>query len=159
MFIHAGLPDSLWLFSVKSVVAVRNRLTHSTTRATPYELFMGLRPCLKNIRVFGFSAYALRMPRGSKLHPRADEGTLLECGDHRIYKILVCRDDSEPQIVESRHVRFDESMFPGANCLLNYLSDEHPDDSDCDLDSDSSSCVEPNSRVESGEEIPLDALE
>jgi hypothetical protein len=47
-----------------------------------------------------------------------------------IYKVLVCRDDREPQIVESRHVTFDESIFPGANCLLNYLSDEHPDDSD-----------------------------
>jgi hypothetical protein len=61
--------------------------------------------------------------------PRADEGTLLECGEHGIYKVLVCSDDAAPRIVESRHVTFDESSFPGANCLSNHLSDEDPDDS------------------------------
>jgi hypothetical protein len=35
MLIHAGLPESLWPFAVKSVVAVRNRVPHSTTKATP----------------------------------------------------------------------------------------------------------------------------
>jgi hypothetical protein len=122
------LPESLWPFAVKSVVAVRNRVPHSTTKATPFELLTGARPSLKNIPVFRCAAFVLRMLQSSKLQPRADEGTLLECGEHGICKVLVCSDDAAPRIVESRHVTFD---VPGANCLANYLSDEDPDDSDC----------------------------
>jgi hypothetical protein len=80
MLIHAGLPESLWPFAVKIVVVVRNRVPHSATKSTPFEMLTGARPSLKNIRVFGCAAFELRMPQSSKLQPRADEGTLLECG-------------------------------------------------------------------------------
>jgi hypothetical protein len=81
------------------------------------------------------------MPQSSKLQPRADEGTLLECVEHGIYKVQVCSDDAAPRIVESRHVTFDESSFPGANCLSIYMSDEVPDDSDyASISGESSAC-------------------
>jgi transposase InsO family protein len=51
MLIHAGLPESLWPFAVKTVVAVRNRMQHSTTKATPFELLTGARPSLKGLCV------------------------------------------------------------------------------------------------------------
>jgi hypothetical protein len=84
------------------------------TNLTPFEMLTGERPSLKNIRVFGCAAFVLRMPQSSKLQPRADQGTLLECVEHGIYNILVCSDDTAPHIMESRHVTFDESSFPGA---------------------------------------------
>jgi hypothetical protein len=110
-----------------------------TTRATSFELLTGGRPSLKNIRVFRCAAFVLRMPQRSKLQPRAEEGMLLECGEHGIYKVFMCSDDAAPRVVESRHVTFDESSFPGANCLSNYMSDEDPDDSDYASNSDDSS--------------------
>jgi hypothetical protein len=79
MLIHAGLPESLWPFFVKSVTVVRNRVPHSAIKSTPFELLTGACPSLKNIRVFGCAAFVLRMPQSSKLQPRADDGTLLEC--------------------------------------------------------------------------------
>jgi hypothetical protein len=50
-------------------------------------MLTGTRPNLKNVRVFGCAAFALRMPQGSKLEPRADEGTFLESAEHgwRVY--------------------------------------------------------------------------
>jgi hypothetical protein len=155
MLIHAGLPESLWPFAAKTVVAVRNRMPHSTTKATPFELLTGARPSLKNIRVFGCAAFVLRMPQSSKLQPRADEGTLLECGEHGIYKVLVCSDDAAPRIVESRHVTFDESSFPGANCLSNYMSDENHDDSDFASMSGESSDCESSAASECDEQVSV----
>jgi hypothetical protein len=130
MLIHAVLPESLWPFDVKSSVVVRNRVLHSAIKLTPVELLTGARSSLKNIRVFGCASLVLRMPQSSKLKPHADEETLLEYGEHGINKVLVCSDDATPRIVESRHVTFDESSFPGANCRSNHMSDEDPDDSD-----------------------------
>jgi hypothetical protein len=43
--------------------------------------------------------------------------------------------------VESRHLTFDESSFPAANCLSNHVSDEDPDDSDyASISGESSAC-------------------
>jgi hypothetical protein len=62
MLIHAGLPDTLKPFAVKNVVKVRNRLPHSTTKTTPFEMLTGARPNLKSVRVFGCAAFPWRMP-------------------------------------------------------------------------------------------------
>jgi Reverse transcriptase (RNA-dependent DNA polymerase) len=141
MLIHAGLQESLWPLAVKNFVVVRNRVPHIATKSTPFELLTGARPSLKNIRVFGCAAFVLRMPQSSKLQPRADEGTLLECGEYGTYKVLVCSDDAASHIVESRYVTFVESSFPGANCLSNHMLDEDLDDSDhASISGESSAC-------------------
>jgi GAG-pre-integrase domain len=87
--IQAGHTESLWPFAVKNVVVMRNCVPHIATNSTPFELLTGERPSLKNIRVFCCAAFVLRMPQSSKLQARADGGTLLECGEHGIYKVLV----------------------------------------------------------------------
>jgi hypothetical protein len=141
MLIHAGLQESLWPLAVKNFVVVRNRVPHIATKSTPFELLTGARPSLKNIRVFGCAAFVLRMPQSSKLQPRADEGTLLECGEYGTYKVLVCSDDAASHIVESRYVTFVESSFPGANCLSNHMLDEDLDDSGhASISGESSAC-------------------
>jgi hypothetical protein len=107
----------------------------------PFELLTGARPSLKNIRVFGCAAFVLRMSQSSKPQPLADERTLFECVEHEFYKVLVCSADAAHRIVESRHVTFDESSFPGANSLSNHMSDEDPDDSDyASISGESSAC-------------------
>lgn len=44
--------------------------------------------------------------------------------DHGGYRLLVNDDDGIPRIIESRHVTFDESTFPGALTLVNFMDDD-----------------------------------
>ena len=117
LLIQADLPSSLWPFAVKNVIHVRNRTAHSTTGNSPYLVFTGKVPSLKNIRVFGCATFVLRQPRASKLEPRAYEGVHLESLDHGVYNVLVKEDNDMPRVVTSRHVTFDEYSFPGTPFL------------------------------------------
>jgi len=87
---------------------------HSTTGKTPFSILKNERPNLKNIRVFGCKAYVLRLPRISKLEPRAIEGVYLETIEFGVYRVLVKSDTGLYRLVDSRHVTFDESDFPGS---------------------------------------------
>ncbi len=60
-----------------------------------------------------------------KLDPRAVEGVLIQVMDGRVYKIPIIDEHSTPRIVDSRHVAFDESTFPGANYLSGAMADEN----------------------------------
>jgi hypothetical protein len=137
-------------------VGIRNGVPHSTTKETPFEMLTGARPNLKNVRVFGCASFSLRMSQGSKVEPRADEGILLECAEHRVYKVLICAQTRQPIIAESRHVTFDESSFPGAACLSEYMSDEDPDDSDYASDGDNSCGNDLNSTTENNNDVFVD---
>ena len=138
MLIHADLPISLWPYAVKHVVLIRNRVAHSTTKVTPYSLLVGKRPTLKHVRVFGCTAYVLKLPRESKFNARAQEGILLEVLDHGIYKVLVKNAQGTYHIVESKHVTFDEYRFLGANELTSCMDNEDDDGINFDVDPSSS---------------------
>ena len=98
-------------------------------------MFVGKQPSLNHIRVFGCAAYVLRQPEGSKFESRAIGGVHLETLQHGVYRILVTDDDGIPRITESRHVTFDESKFPGAPILEEYMDDEADSDDSYDPDS------------------------
>ena len=135
MLIQADLPLCLWPYAIKHVMYVRNRVPHTATGATPYSLMTGKTPSLKHVRVFGCAAYVLRLPEGSKLESRALEGVYLETLDHGIFKVLIIDEDGIPCVKESRHVTFDESKFPGAPCLDEYLDDEAESDDTFEIES------------------------
>ena len=138
MLIQANLPTCLWPFAVKQVVYIRNRVAHSTTGETPYSMVTGEKPSLKNVRVFGCAAFVLQQPRGGKFDARAMEGVLLEVKDHGVYKVLVKEDSDTYSIVESRHVTFDESRYPGTPGLKELMDEEVVSDSTwCDASSGS----------------------
>ena len=128
MLIQANLPSCLWPYAVKHTIYVRNRVPHSGIGATPLESISGIEPSLKNLRVFGCTAYVLRLPRGSKFESRAVEGVYLETLDHGVFRVLVTDEDGIPQVIESRHVTFDESKFPGCPDLSQYMDDEYKSD-------------------------------
>ena len=141
MLIQAGLPTSLWPFAVANVVQVRNRMLHSTTKATPHQLLTGQRPSLKYMRVFGCAAYVLRQPEQSKLDARGLEGVLLQSGQHGVYEVLVWEGNASsspgnvslpPRIVRSRHVTFDESRYPGISNLEELWDEEEAWDDSVD---------------------------
>ncbi len=99
----------------------------------------GDRPSLKHIKVFGCTAYALRVPRGTKFEAPALEGILPDNLDHGLYMVLVDEDTGVPRILESRHVTFNESRFPGTKDLKHHMSDEEMSDDDFATDASSSS--------------------
>lgn len=78
LLIQANLPSCLWPFALKYAISIRNRIPHSTVRATPYSIVTGDRPSLGMVRVFGCTAYMIRLPRGSKFESRALDGVYLE---------------------------------------------------------------------------------
>jgi len=128
LLIQANLPTCLWPFALKHVVYVRNRVQHSAIGKSPFEVVNGERPDLKHIRVFGCTAYALRLPRQSKFASRAIEGVYLETAEHGIFKILIMEEDKIYRIIQSRHVTFDENKFLGAPYLEEIMEDEASDD-------------------------------
>lgn len=127
--LQASLPGCLWPFALKHVIYVRNRVPHSSVGATSYGIVTGEKPDMKHIRVFGCAAYVLRLPRGSKFESCALEGVYLETLEHGIYRVLVMEEENLPRVIESRHVTFDETTFPGASALHKYEQEESEDDS------------------------------
>ena len=150
MLIQANLPSCLWPFALKHAIYVRNRVPHSATGSTPYSMFVGKKPSLKNLRVFGCAAYVLSVPDCAKFESRAIEGVYLESLEHGVYKVLVTDEDGIPKITKSRHVTFDESKFlPGAPKLEDYMENEvesgvcyntESEDSESDSDYSESDC-------------------
>lgn len=139
MLIQANLPLSLWSFSLKLVFYVRNRVPHSTTGITHYEVLIGKRPSLEHVKVFGCKAYVLRTPRGTKFEQRALENVFLEPLDYGVYRVLVTGQDGMPNLVESRHVTFNQSKFPGLLELAEHMSMDDEASSDDDFDPDNMS--------------------
>lgn len=87
--------------------------------------------------MFGCTAYVLRIPCVPKFEPRALEGVYLETLERGVFSVLVTQETGILQILESRHVIFDESKYPSAPSLVSYLDDE--DASDYDFSSASGS--------------------
>lgn len=139
LLIQANLSRCLWSFAVKHVAYVRNRVPHSTIGTTPFSVLTGTKPSLKNVRVFGCTAYVLRLPQKAEFESRAVEGVYLETLKHGVYRVLITDEDDIPRIIESRHVTFDESKFLGSNMLEQYMDDEVPSDDDYFTDANSES--------------------
>lgn len=137
LLLQANLPECLWPYALKHVIHVRNRVPHSATGLTPHVLVTERKPSLKNVRVFGCAAYVLKMNPDTKFESRALEGVYLQTLEHGVYDVLVTDEHEVPRIVKSRHVTFDESVFPGAPYLENYWDDESAGDGNFSCDTDS----------------------
>lgn len=56
--LHAkGLPESLWAEAVNTAVYLMNRSGSGESGSTPYERWVGKKPSLEHIRIFGSEAY------------------------------------------------------------------------------------------------------
>lgn len=137
ILIQARLPSCLWPFAVKHVLSVRNKVVHSKTNESPHMLMFKTRPSLKNIHVFGCAAFVLQLPRASKFESRAREGVYLETLENGVFKVLLPDSTTGYRFVESRHVTFDETQFPGAPDLKMAMDEEAKDDETFDVDVDS----------------------
>ena len=111
MLITANLSEPYWELARECAGFIRNRIVGgnpSDTALSPFEKFYGIKPHVKDFKIFGVWAYVL-IPVKEKNHsPKAEQGIFVGYSERKIggYKIYLPRTS---EIVESAHVRFGTS--------------------------------------------------
>ena len=144
----AGLPPKFWPYAFHHFLRIYNVTVHRDQSASPFEICSGIKPNLRQLRVFGCRVYALpaRPHRPDKLLSDARVGIFL--GYSKTLSNVLYYDTVTETIKTAQHVAFDESMNdlddkpPNAR-LLDGLRNARPDVLDFSLsmpDLDVASC-------------------
>ena len=152
MLIAADLPVSFWADAVQQAARLYNQLPHSSLNTTPFEKLNGRPPSAKHWRIFGAKAFVLIPNEHPNFTQRALSGILVGCLPHGIYRVFTELGTD----VESKHVTFDESTYPGRTFLYlhNLLSD-----SDSDLSGEDAISWTTDESISSNSSICLDHSE
>lgn len=113
MLLAKSLPKFLWAEACSTAVYLMNRAGASSVKsqATPYEMWFGIKPDLKHLRIFGSEAY-VNVPKQflTKLDPRAKKMILVgyesSSSNYRVF------DPVTKKITVSRDVTFRETIGP-----------------------------------------------
>ncbi len=107
----AGLPDSFWAEAVLTAVILRNRSpTIAVKGMTPYESFIGRKPDVSNLRVFGCDAY-MHVPRETRKKWDAKSVKCIFIGYSLIRKGYRLWNTQTKRVHETRDVVFVENEF------------------------------------------------
>ena len=105
------LPKFLWAEGVNTSVYLLNRLaTKAVNDCTPFEMWTGVKPTVKHLRVFGSPCY-VHVPsvKRGKLDEKAEQGILVgyaaNSKGYRIYNLITAK------VQVSRDVHFDEEAY------------------------------------------------
>ena len=111
MLHQANLPVEFWSFAIRYAVYIRNKvLSKKSSNKTPEELWLGSRPNLYYIRVFGCDAYIhVRDDLRKKMDSKAVRGIFLGCDEGRKCYIVYAVETGK--IVYSRDVKCYETSF------------------------------------------------
>jgi transposase InsO family protein len=112
LLFQASLPASYWAEALHTATHLLNRLPLKAVRhPTPHFALYGTTPSYDHLRLFGCACYpntSATAPR--KLSPRSTRCLFLGYSpDHKGYR---CLDLTSHRIIISRHVIFDEDVFP-----------------------------------------------
>ncbi|CAL1397617.1 unnamed protein product [Linum trigynum] len=109
----ASLPLRFWSHAFQTATYLINRLPSSSLHgATPYVSLFNESPNYTKLRVFGCACYPwLRPYSPHKLAPRSRQCVFL--GYSLIQSAYYCYDLLSKRLFTSRHVLFDEQVFPG----------------------------------------------
>lgn len=112
---ESGLPTTFWGYALLNSVAIRNKLPDSKG-SSPYERLTARKPDLNGFRPFGCQA-TVHIEKGlrEKLDPKVKLCILLGNLGSGLYCLY---DIGEEQIIKSRHVKFNENLFPARNLQL-----------------------------------------
>ncbi|PKU78515.1 Retrovirus-related Pol polyprotein from transposon TNT 1-94 [Dendrobium catenatum] len=126
----AHIPYTYWPDAVLTAVYLINRLpSRNTKNLSPFELLHNTKPNYTHLRTFGCACYPL-LPSHTrhKLQPKSKQCVFIGYSDtHKGYK---CLDVSNNKVFVSRHLTFDEQMFPFSiqqdNKLNNHIDPPAP---------------------------------
>ncbi|KAG8083628.1 hypothetical protein GUJ93_ZPchr0016g2550 [Zizania palustris] len=112
LLIHANLPHTLWPDALATSTYLLNRRpSRSHTGASPYQLLFARSPDYSALRVFGCLCYPNTTATAPhKLSPRSLACIFL--GYSTDSKECRCYDPVSARVLVSRHVQFDENIFP-----------------------------------------------
>ena len=114
MLFKSGLPKRYWIYAITYQNHIRNKSPHhSKKNKTPFELFFGRKPDLKNIRVFGCRA-TIHIPseKRDKLDPTAKSGIFLGFPNNADGAFALVDGQNFP-IIHGRNISFNEDILPG----------------------------------------------
>lgn len=109
LLFDAKLSESFWAEAVSTAAYLINRSPTSGTKKTPFEIWFGSKPNLKDLRVFGCKSMA-HIPKANrkKFDPKSSECILL--GYSETSKAYRLYDKSKRRIIVSRDVTFMEKQ-------------------------------------------------
>jgi hypothetical protein len=110
---ESNLPMSYWHYAVSVAAHVINRLpTPNLSSKSPWEVLFHTSPDLTHLRAFGCQCFPLLTPyTAEKLYPKTTPCVFL--GYPITSKGYLCFDPITHRLYTSRHVLFNESIFPG----------------------------------------------
>jgi hypothetical protein len=110
---ESHLPISYWSYAISTATHLINRLpTPNLHHNTPYETLFHTQPDLTHLKSFGRQCFPLLTPyRTHKLHPKTIPCVFLRYPTNS--KGYLCLDPVTYWLYISRHVLFNESIFPG----------------------------------------------
>jgi hypothetical protein len=112
LLFQASLPARFWAEGLHTSTYLLNRLPSAACPApTPHHALFGIPPRYDHLRIFGCACYPNTTATSShKLDPRSTLCVFLGYSlDHKGYR---CFDLTSRRVLISRHVVFDESIFP-----------------------------------------------
>ncbi|WVZ74832.1 hypothetical protein U9M48_022958 [Paspalum notatum var. saurae] len=112
LLLHASLPPRFWVEALHTSTFLLNRRPcKPKSLVTPYQLLYQRSPDYTSLRVFGCLCYPNTIATSAhKLAPRSVACAFLGYSqDHRGYR---CYDMATKRVIVSRHVYFDEHVFP-----------------------------------------------
>jgi hypothetical protein len=115
MLFHAQLPKRFWVDAFLTAVYLINRLPSSVLKMeTPFFKLHGIHPDYNSLKVFGCRCFPyLRNYAKNKFTPKSYPCVFL--GYSPIHKGYRCLHPPSKRVYLSRHVIFDEKIFPYAN--------------------------------------------
>jgi hypothetical protein len=108
--LDAGLPKSFWGFAVLACNFVGNRTLRDRREVTPFENFLGKKPSVKMLRVFGSLAWVHDHRPTDKLSSKAQPGIFIGYADNAWLFM-----NKNKKIIRSRDVRFLEFKRAGSD--------------------------------------------
>uniref|UniRef100_A0A2N9HHW9 Integrase catalytic domain-containing protein n=1 Tax=Fagus sylvatica TaxID=28930 RepID=A0A2N9HHW9_FAGSY len=110
---QSNLPISYWSYAVSTAAHLINKLpTPLLSDKSPWESLFHTKPTLSHLRAFGCQCFPLLTPYNkTKLQPKSVPCIFL--GYPFTSKGYVCFDPSSHRFYTSRHVLFNETIFPG----------------------------------------------
>ena len=118
MLISSGLSQNMWGEAVLSANHLLNKIPKKKEDKTPYELWKGLKPSYKFLRVWGCLAkVAVPLPKKVKIGPKTIDCIFIGYAHNSsAYRFLVheskISDIHKNTIMESRNASFFEHVFP-----------------------------------------------
>ncbi|WVZ23370.1 hypothetical protein V8G54_001914 [Vigna mungo] len=128
MLSYSSIPLSLWMYSLKTVVYLVNRVPSKAVSKTPYELWTGRKPSLRHLHVWGCPAEVrLYNPHEKKLDARTISGYFIGYPEKSKGYRFYCPNHST-RIVESGNARLIENgQFSGSEKSRIVDIQEHTD--------------------------------